>query len=83
MVTKEQIRKWKLPSGPIKTTDTRSKGFKGRAVEIEAIKPEKLRDLCDDCITRHIDNHAFEQLQLAEEAERKTLATMVENLEAA
>lgn len=75
-VTKEQIHKWKLPSGPIEKTGTRSKGFKGRAVEIEAIEPEKLRELCDDCITRHIDDHAYDQLKLAEEAERKTLRTL-------
>jgi len=56
-----------------------TKKFKGRATEIEAIEPGKLRDLCENCITRHIDDHAFEQLQLAEDAERKTLSMMIED----
>ena len=82
-VTKKQIRKWKLPSNPIKKTDTRSKGFKGRAVEIEAIEPENLRSLCEECITKHIDDHALAQLRLAEDAERQTLTTILENYDEA
>jgi hypothetical protein len=77
-VTEEQIHKWKLPSSPVKTTDSRSKGFKGQSVEIESIEPEKLRDLCEGCITEHIDDHAFKQLQIAEAAERTTLSMMIE-----
>lgn len=80
-VTLKQIKKWKLPTRPTKLTDTRSKGFVGDSVDVDAIAPSKLRELCADCITRHIDAERLERTRTVEEQERATLADYVSELE--
>ena len=72
-VTPEQIVDWQLPTRPTKKTDSRSKNFKGESVEVDAIEPEKLRELVRDCIQRHVDVDALEVLEVAEESEREIL----------
>ena len=72
-VTEEQVDAWQLPTRPTKTTDTRAGMFKGESVEVDAIPPDQLRELVSDCITTHIDRHALESLQLAEQSERDLL----------
>jgi len=73
-VTPEQIALWKLPTRPTKKSDSRSKNFTGESVEVDAIPPDKLRALVRDCIEQHVDEAAFESLQVAEADERKILA---------
>lgn len=72
-VTRSQIDEWGLPGTPPKKTDSRAKSFTGNAVELEAIPPAQLRDLCEDCITSHLDEGALERCRLTEQAERDTL----------
>jgi hypothetical protein len=72
-VTKEQIKKYKLPTRPTKKTDSRCKTFKGRSVEVDAIPPAILKQLVNDCIVQHIDGEALERLQTVERAEREVL----------
>ncbi|QEG35160.1 hypothetical protein Pr1d_24510 [Bythopirellula goksoeyrii] len=79
-VTEEQIDQYQLPTRPTKKTDSRSKSFKGESVEVDAIAPDTLRELCESCITEHLDNFAYQRLLKAEQAERETLATMIENM---
>ena len=43
-----QIVDWQLPTRPTKKTDSRSKNFKGESVEVDAIEPERLRELVRD-----------------------------------
>ncbi len=72
-VTPGQIEEWGLPTRPTKKTDSRSKNFKGESVEVDAIEPEKLRELVRDCIQPHVDADALEVLEVAEESEREIL----------
>ncbi len=72
-VTVEQIEELRLPTRPTKTTDSRAKSFFGRSVEVDAIPPGTLRDLCGDCIVRHLDVPTYNRVRLTEEMERKTL----------
>jgi hypothetical protein len=72
-VTAEQIEALSLPTRPTKTTDSRSKGFEGGSVEVDAIPPDDLRRMVEVCITRHIDPRAYTQLMLQQRLERDTL----------
>lgn len=80
-VTPKQIKKWKLPTRPTKTTDTRSGSFEGDSVDVDAIAPSKLRELCESCITRHVDPERLERTRNVERQERRTLADYVAELE--
>ena len=72
-VTPGQIESMSLPTRPTKSSDSRSKGFEGGSVEVDAIPPAALRRLAEGCITRHIDPGAHARLMAVEEAERETL----------
>jgi Protein of unknown function C-terminus (DUF2399) len=72
-VTAEQIREMGLPTRPTKQTDSRSKGFAGQSVEVDAIPPHALRRLAHDCIVQHVDDHALEVVKVAEREEREYL----------
>jgi hypothetical protein len=72
-VTPEQIAEWDLPSRPTKKTDTRSKGFAGESVELDAIPAWRQRELVVWAIERHIDQDALERTRTIEVAERKSL----------
>ena len=77
-VTEEQIARWNLPTRPTKTTDSRSKGFAGESVELDAIPPATLRALVRACIERHIDPEALKRTLETERLERASLANLVE-----
>jgi hypothetical protein len=79
-VTPEQIGAWRLPTRPTKATDSRSRGFAGDSVEVDAIAPADLRALVSDCITGHIDRAALDRLKLIEDQERLTLAKVIKSL---
>lgn len=73
-VTREQIRKLKLPTRPVKTSDTRAAKWKGgECVEIDSMPQAEIRKLVEACITEHIEPRQWEQTQLIEKAERETL----------
>jgi hypothetical protein len=80
-VTLEQIEKWNLPTRPTKHTDTRAKNFLGESVEVDAIPPARLRELCRQCIEQHINQAALDRTQRVEQAERDTLQTMMDSLQ--
>jgi hypothetical protein len=82
-VTPEQIESMELPSRPTKTGDTRSKGFQGESVELDAIPPETLRDLARDAIERHVDQHGLDVLRKLEAEERAGLEAMASSFEGA
>jgi hypothetical protein len=76
-VTPVQIAAWSLPSRPTKVSDTRSKGFGGLSVELDAIAPADLRNLVEDAITAHLPPQQFAVLKAAEESEREQIAGLV------
>jgi hypothetical protein len=76
-VTSEQIISWNLPTRPTKTSDTRSKNFGAVSVELDAIEPDRLRDLVREAIERHLPPEQFNILKVAEESERAIIRKLV------
>ena len=54
-VTPAQIQELNLPTRPTKESDSRSKGFEGESVEVDAIPPATLRSMVRELIESHID----------------------------
>ena len=79
-VTPDQIRAWDLPTRPTKKTDSRSKGFRGESVDVDAIPPRELRELCEECITQHIDPDVWERTRCIEEEEWDVLRNVLDRL---
>lgn len=79
-VLPEQIEQFKLPTRPTKTTDSRSAGFDGESVEIDAMPMSELRRMAEKCITRHLKIEEWERLKLVEEKERESTAAAMLNL---
>ena len=73
-VTPEQIEDWELPTRETKRgTNQHAKNFDGDSCELDAIPPDKLRDLVRECIERHVDQDSLATLQAAEKSEREAL----------
>jgi hypothetical protein len=79
-VTPGQIEQWNLPTRPTKTADPRSKKFGEISVELDAIPPDRLRQLVQDTIERHLPRHRLDILKIAEESERDALKGLVRGL---
>jgi hypothetical protein len=82
-VTQRQIDEWNLPARPTKQSDTRAKKFGPVSVELDAINPNKLRELVEEVITRHLSPDQYRILIEAEKSERKLfqgLAGLVKQL---
>jgi hypothetical protein len=77
-----QIDSLNLPTRPTKTTDSRSRGFGNRSVEVDAIPPRMLRSMVRGCIDRHIDPRAYRTLLEIEQGERQTLGQLADWYEA-
>ena len=80
-VTPAQIQYMDLPTRPTKKSDTRIKHFgSGQSVELDAIPPQKLRDLVEDCIIQHIDDEVLSRTEAIEDRERQALESFVAGL---
>jgi hypothetical protein len=75
-VTPEQILDLGLPTRPTKRTDSRSKGFTGDSVEVDAIPPTELRRIVEAAITQHIDPDQLEFTKSVEHTERDLLESL-------
>jgi hypothetical protein len=73
-VLPQQIEAWDLPTRPTKQTDSRARTFEGESVEVDAIPPDTLRSLVEDCINMHVDHEALALLRRTEQREREILA---------
>jgi hypothetical protein len=83
-VTQEQIEEWNLPSRPTKSSDSRSKKWRGGdSVELDAIHPDQLRELVQAAIEQHLPPEKFDHLKVAEESERELLEAWIERLKVA
>lgn len=76
-VNQDQIGAWSLPTRPTKATDTRSKNFGAVSVELDAIRPDRLRDLVRNSIETHLPREQFNVLMAAEASERELIANLV------
>jgi hypothetical protein len=75
-VTPAQIDQWRLPTRPTKASDSRSRGFRGASVDLDAVPAWRLRALVGECIERHIDQEQLRITKIAEESERAILLKM-------
>lgn len=75
-VTEEQIEEWQLPTRPAKKKDPEAARWGDRAVELDAIPPDRLHELLEDAIVSRIDQHEWRLAQQYEAAERELLTTI-------
>ncbi len=76
-VNRDQIAVWHLPTRPTKATDSRARGFGDISVELDAIEPNRLRNLVKSAIERHLPPTQFATLKAAERSERALIAGLV------
>jgi hypothetical protein len=77
-VTPAQIRQWTLPTRPTKTTDSRAKRFGSDiSVELDAIEPNRLREIVRDAIERHLPPEELAVLKAAEQSEREVIQNLI------
>jgi len=76
-VVPAQIARWRLPTRPTKTTDSRAKGFGSVSVELDAIPPIQLRALVQVAIEEHLPPERYAVLQVAEANEQRLIHGLV------
>ena len=79
-VTPKLITEWNLPTRPIKTTDSRARGFGAVSVELDAIHPEMLRGLVAGAIEQHLPARQHEVLKAAEKSEQTLIRQLVSGI---
>lgn len=77
-VNPDQIIDLDLQTAPISKKDTRSRGFVGGQVQLDAIPPRTLREMVEDLILQHVDAHELDVLRTAEESERGWLRSLAD-----
>ena len=75
-VTPRQIYLLSLPTRPTKTSDSRSAGFEGESVEVDAIPASTLRQIVRVAIEHHIDQRQLSLTRQVEAAERSGLEAL-------
>ena len=78
-LTRDQIDEYQIETRKTKPSK-HSAGFVGDSAELDALHPAILKQILTDCIEDNIDMEAFDKLKGVEEAEKKTLATITNNL---
>ena len=67
----EQIRSMGLPGVPPKRTDSRTHTWEGDAVvELDAVEPNTLMEMCRNAIEEYFDDDLYNELQIREQTER-------------
>jgi hypothetical protein len=72
------IVEFKLPTRPVKKTDSRSKGWEGGCVEIDTLSGQQIRDLLNKEVESLVDSEEYQRLKDIEEAERNALADIAD-----
>ena len=80
-VTRQQIAMWDLPSRPTKKSDSRAKNWDGDSTELDAIEPDRLRALVEECITSIIDPDEWSRMRRIERFEKDSVPSLLEQLE--
>lgn len=69
----ELIKELGLPGVPPKSTDSRTATWAGdEAVELDAVEPKMLQDMCKKAILEHFDTDLHQELIAKEDEERET-----------
>ena len=81
----EDIERFDLMTLPVKRTDTRAKSFiekyGDRAVELDALPPNELKQRIRTVIERNIDIDKWERMESIENQERMTLDKFIEHIQ--
>jgi hypothetical protein len=73
-----QVDAWRLPTREPKRKSAADKNWPHDfCCELDAIPPDRLRNLVEQAITRHLPQKQFEILKAAEESERELIAAFV------
>ena len=66
-----QVIEWELPPAPAKTTDSRTAKWNGLGqVELDAVEPDKLQELCFNSLNTIFDKSAFHDLMEKQKTEK-------------
>lgn len=69
---REQVEEWELPPAPAKVTDSRTANWDGLGqVELDAVRPEKLKVMAQDAIDSVFDQDLYADLMDVEDQERE------------
>jgi hypothetical protein len=80
-VTERQIEDWDLTTRPTKQSDSRAARFGSDiSVELDAIEPNRLRNLVRKTIEKHLPMRQFEILKAAEQSEREIISRLVSSI---
>lgn len=72
-LTDVQVEKYDLPTAPAKSTDSRSRTWKGGTCQLEALPPDVIASILQQAIEYHIDRDLFELDLESEQQDRKML----------
>lgn len=79
-VTLDQIQEYNLPTRPTKSSDTRSRGFEGESVEVDALPATELRRIVRDWIEGLVDPQQLEITRYAEQEERHGILRLIDTI---
>lgn len=83
-LTKKQIDQYNPPPNPAKITDPRAKDyikiFGNVSWEVDALKPEVLHSLLDNCIKDNIDFEQYKKMVALEDGDKKQLRKLTNKL---
>jgi len=72
-ITPAQIKKFNLPTRPTKESNHSKNWRGGDSVEVDTMSSADLKTIVRNCITKHIDQRQWKQLQGVEKNERRQL----------
>lgn len=76
----EQVINWQLPHAPTKVNDPRAMAWGGIGqVELDAIEPRQLQQLCKDAIDEYFDTGLYDELIERENEEKREYEREVKN----
>ncbi len=79
-VTPQQIKTYRLPTRPMKHTDSRARRFRDahgeRNVELDAFEPNDLREIVSQALERHMNSARLAALRTVEDEERRGIALL-------
>lgn len=80
-LTESQVVSWELPPAPAKKTDSRTKNWDGLGqVELDAVEPSKLIELCDEAIEKHLDPLLRNELYKKEKEEKEEYISIMKQI---
>jgi hypothetical protein len=76
-VTLDQIKKWKLPTRPDGLEGVKADEWDGKpTVELDAIAPNRLRDLLKSYLSEHLPDSKLKRLRIKEASERDDILSL-------